>query len=76
MHSNQENVNYWPGFVDALTTALDLDGSGRLLDLGCGPGTVTLPLARLFDEAVGVAGMPSGLDVRACCTEDADGSGS
>jgi len=38
----------------ALGHALDLDGSGRLLDVGCGPGTVTLPLAPLFEEAVGV----------------------
>ncbi len=33
---------------------LDLDGRGRLLDLGCGPGTVALRLAGLFDEVVGV----------------------
>ncbi|WP_152363051.1 class I SAM-dependent methyltransferase [Microlunatus speluncae] len=31
-----------------------LDGTGRLLDVGCGPGSVTVPLADLFDEAVGI----------------------
>ena len=43
-----------PGLADALQKALGLDGRGRLLDVGCGPGTVTLPLADLFQEAVGL----------------------
>jgi SAM-dependent methyltransferase len=45
---------YAPGFADTLADALSLDGCGRLLDVGCGPGTATLPLAPLFEEAVGV----------------------
>lgn len=43
-----------PGLADALQEALGLDGRGRLLDIGCGPGTVTLPLAGLFREVVGI----------------------
>ena len=43
-----------PGLPDALQKALGLDGRGRLLDVGCGPGTVTLPLAGLFREVVGL----------------------
>ncbi len=35
-------------------TELGLDGSGRLLDVGCGPGSLTLLLAGLFEEAVGL----------------------
>jgi ubiquinone/menaquinone biosynthesis C-methylase UbiE len=31
-----------------------LDGKGKLLDLGCGTGELTLPLAKYFEEAVGV----------------------
>jgi SAM-dependent methyltransferase len=50
----QGRLPYAPGFAEALAGALDLDGHGRLLDVGCGPGTVTLPLSRYFAEAVGV----------------------
>lgn len=40
--------------ADALRDELDLDGTGRLLDVGCGPGPLTLLLAPLFERAVGV----------------------
>jgi SAM-dependent methyltransferase len=45
---------YAPGMADALARALALDGRGRLLDVGCGPGIVALELAPLFDEVVGL----------------------
>ena len=45
---------YAPGLADTLRDALDLDGTGRLLDVGCGPGVIALRLAHLFDEVVGV----------------------
>jgi SAM-dependent methyltransferase len=45
---------YAPGFAETLAEALDLDGHGRLLDVGCGPGIVLLALARYFAEAVGM----------------------
>jgi len=45
---------YATGLADAVAQALRLDGRGRLLDLGCGPGTVTLRLAVLFDKVVGL----------------------
>jgi SAM-dependent methyltransferase len=45
---------YAEGLADALHTALGLDGHGRLLDVGCGPGVVTLRLAHLFDHVVGL----------------------
>ena len=31
-----------------------LDGKGRLLDAGCGPGVLTVRLAHLFEQAVGL----------------------
>jgi SAM-dependent methyltransferase len=47
-------VPYPAAVADALVVALELDGSGRLLDVGCGPGSLTLLLAPYFAEAVGV----------------------
>lgn len=40
--------------VDAVRAALSLDGGGRLLDVGCGPGSLTLLLAPFFAAVVGV----------------------
>jgi SAM-dependent methyltransferase len=37
-----------------LADRLGLDGSGRLVDEGCGPGILTVPLAPLFGEAFGL----------------------
>lgn len=45
---------YPPELAEAIRDELSLDGSGRLLDVGCGPGSLTLLLAPLFAEAVGV----------------------
>lgn len=45
---------YASGLVDRITESLSLDGTGRLLDVGCGPGIITLPLAAGFREAVGL----------------------
>src|SRR4029079_3425559 len=40
--------------ADRLASALALDGSGRAIDVGCGPGIIALRLAHLFDEMIGV----------------------
>lgn len=45
---------YSPELEAVLTAELGLDGTGRLLDGGCGPGILTLRLAHLFEEAVGL----------------------
>ncbi|MCR6483636.1 class I SAM-dependent methyltransferase [Amycolatopsis sp. OK19-0408] len=45
---------YPPELAAAFATELGLDGSGRLLDVGCGPGSLTLLLAGSFEEAVGL----------------------
>ena len=45
---------YAPGMADALRRALGLDGRGRLIDIGCGPGIVALELSSAFEEVVGI----------------------
>jgi SAM-dependent methyltransferase len=37
-----------------MASELSLDGTGQLLDVGCGPGVLVLPLARLFDQITGL----------------------
>ena len=45
---------YAPALAEALAAHLSLDGQGRLLDVGCGPGSVALLFAHLFDRVVGL----------------------
>lgn len=45
---------YAPGFAETVAAAVRADGRGRLLDVGCGPGTVSLALAGFFAEVVGL----------------------
>jgi SAM-dependent methyltransferase len=45
---------YAPAMARAIARELELDGRGRLLDVGCGPGIVALDLASLFEEVVGI----------------------
>lgn len=50
----QGRLPYAPDLANRLADALHLDGHSRLIDVGCGPGVLTLALAHLFDEVVGV----------------------
>jgi SAM-dependent methyltransferase len=45
---------YSPELEAVLQRELGLDGAGRMLDVGTGPGILATRLARLFDEAVGL----------------------
>lgn len=69
----QGRLPYAPGLADAFARSLALDGRGRLLDAGCGPGTVTLRLAPLFEAAVGLDPDPDMLAwaSRAAASQDA-----
>ena len=49
---------YAPGLAESLGVALSLDRTGRLLDVGCGPGSVTLRFAHLFAAVVGLDADP------------------
>lgn len=50
----QGRLPYAPGLAEAFGRSLALDGRGRLLDVGCGPGIVALRLAPLFEAVVGL----------------------
>lgn len=50
----QGRLPYPVELADALAVALGLDGHGRLIDVGCGPGIIAIRLAHLFEEVVGV----------------------
>jgi SAM-dependent methyltransferase len=45
---------YPPELIAALAAELGLNGSGLLVDIGCGPGSLTLPLAPHFARVIGV----------------------
>lgn len=45
---------YPAGLEEAIAGRLRLDGRGRLLDVGCGPGSVALRLAGLFKRVIGL----------------------
>jgi SAM-dependent methyltransferase len=47
-------VAYTQELADRLADELGLDGTGQLLDVGCGPGSLTLLLAPLFELATGL----------------------
>jgi SAM-dependent methyltransferase len=53
-HYRYGRPEYSPELEEFLTQQVGLDGTGRLLDVGCGPGVLTVRLADLFAEAVGL----------------------
>lgn len=53
---------YPPMLVKVLQNAFRLDGTGRMLDLGCGPGSVAIPLSHLFDQIVAMDPEPNMLE--------------
>lgn len=53
-HYVRGRVAYPRELVDRLAAELALDGRGSLLDVGCGPGSLTLLLAGWFDRVIGL----------------------
>ena len=45
---------YSDGLRETLAHELRLDGNGRLLDVGCGPGVLAIELADLFSDVIGL----------------------
>jgi len=53
-HYVRGRVPYPAALADELVSHLRLDGRGRLLDLGCGPGPLTLQLAPYVEQVAAV----------------------
>jgi SAM-dependent methyltransferase len=53
-HYRRGRPAYSPRLEAVLDEELGLDGRGRLLDAGCGPGILTLRLAHRFEAAIGL----------------------
>lgn len=53
-HYRRGRPAYSPQLEAVLAEETALDGNGRLLDAGCGPGVLTVRLAHLFAQAVGL----------------------
>jgi SAM-dependent methyltransferase len=53
-HYRRGRPAYSADLEATLSETVDLDGGGRLLDAGCGPGILAVRLAGLFDEVVGL----------------------
>jgi SAM-dependent methyltransferase len=53
-HYRDGRPAYSPELEAVLARGTDLDGTGRLLDAGCGPGVLTIRLAHLFSQAIGL----------------------
>ena len=55
-------ARYRPGYPEAfladLVARFHLDGTGRLLDVGCGTGQLTIPLAEHVSSAIGMDPVP------------------
>jgi SAM-dependent methyltransferase len=45
---------YSRALASTLAAEVGLDGTGRLLDVGCGPGTISIELAHDFEEVIGL----------------------
>jgi SAM-dependent methyltransferase len=61
---------YAPAALDFIARTFGLDGAARVLDLGCGPGTLTVPLAHFAGDVVGLDPEPEMIaQARAQATE-------
>src|SRR5260370_41817739 len=65
---------YSAQLADTVARELSLDGTGQLLDVGCGPGVLALALAQLFDQVTSLDPEPGMLQAgRGRCQLARDG---
>jgi SAM-dependent methyltransferase len=72
VHYRRGRPPYSPALEAVLTEEMGLDGSGRLMDVGCGPGVLTTRLAPLFED---VAALDPDADMLAAGRRAASASG-
>ncbi|MFE3187534.1 class I SAM-dependent methyltransferase [Nocardia sp. NPDC059240] len=70
-HYARYRPDYPQVFIDDLVARYQLDGTGRLLDLGCGTGQLAIPLAAHVAEVIGLDPEPGMLTEAARCAEEA-----
>jgi ubiquinone/menaquinone biosynthesis C-methylase UbiE len=58
-------ARYPAALLDEIARRCDLDGTGRLLDLGCGPAFIAIAMAPHFGEVVGMDPAPEMLEAAA-----------
>lgn len=62
---------YPPEFFNIVAHKFNLDGTGRLLDLGCGTGQLAIPFSSYFEEVIGLDPEPEMLEQAALATQTA-----
>jgi SAM-dependent methyltransferase len=50
---------YSAQLAEVMRTEIGLDGTGTLIDVGCGPGVLTVQLAALFENVIGIDPEPA-----------------
>ena len=59
LHYVAGRPGYGQRLIAKLARETNLDASSRILDLGCGPGSLTLPLSRYSGTTIGVDADPA-----------------
>jgi trans-aconitate methyltransferase len=70
-HYLQGRSDYAPALIQNVATLCGLDGAGRLLDLGCGPGQLAMAFRPYFASALGMDPEPEMLALAAARSESA-----
>lgn len=71
-HYVRNRPRYPDAFYATIAERLGLDGTGRLIDLGCGPGFIAIGLAPFVGEVIGIDPEPAML---AAARDEADRAG-
>ena len=68
----RHRTKYPSSLFEKLDQLFNLNGRGRLLDLGCGPGIIAIPMSERFEEVVAIDPDPEMVKV---CQQEAQSCG-